>query len=361
MELGPRSLSFSALGLLTLVPLLIIVSSADPEHGRGFAQWLGEGLGVSTAARGQVERLFTRPGQALRSTTVFGIAALALFGLAFGAAVQTGYEKVWDLPPDRWWARWRHVVWLSVLTAYLFASATTTLRPEPLAGGAAASLSAVLFLWWSQHLLLGGRIRWRALLPGALATVFGLLGLRIFSALVFSPLIASNAVTYGPVGTFLVVESWLLGVGVVIFGGALLGRSLYEELPPRDTYIETTQVRTAQQTLPSPGTPHRTSPCEGRRPVAWAVRVPVECPLRGEVPSRAAAVIPPSLQGVVRLRDHGQGLLRSGRVLPVAAGRGRAGEYGRKPGHLPARQAGSAATPADGIPSDRAPCRVSGR
>lgn len=37
MELGSRSLGFSALGLLTLVPLLIIVSSADPEHGRGFA------------------------------------------------------------------------------------------------------------------------------------------------------------------------------------------------------------------------------------------------------------------------------------------------------------------------------------
>lgn len=231
MELGSRSLGFSALGLLTLVPLLIIVSSADPEHGRGFAQWLGEGLGVSTAAREQVERLFARPGQALRSTTVFGIAALALFGLAFGAAVQTGYEKVWDLPPARWWARWRHVVWLSVLTVFLFASATTTLRPEPLAGGAVASLSAVPFLWWSQHLLLGGRIRWLALLPGAVATVIGLLGLRIFSALVFSPLIASNAVAYGPVGTLLVVESWLLGVGVVIFGGALVGRLFYEEIP----------------------------------------------------------------------------------------------------------------------------------
>ncbi|MFF3929941.1 ribonuclease BN [Streptomyces hirsutus] len=231
IELGSRSLGFAALGLLTLVPLLTIVASADPEHGRGFAQWLGEGLGVSTASRAEVEQLFTRPGQALRSTTVFGLAALAAFGLSFGAAVQTGYEKVWDLPPARWWARWRHVVWLGALTGYLFLSATTTLRREPLAGGAVASLSAVLFLWWSQHLLLGGRIRWRALLPGAVATVIGLLGLRVFSGLVFSPLIASNAVTYGLVGTVLVIQSWLVGVGVVVFGGALVGRLLYEELP----------------------------------------------------------------------------------------------------------------------------------
>ncbi len=231
IELWSRSLGFAALGLLTLVPLLIIVSSADPEHGRGFAQWLGEGLGVSRASRRQVEQLFIRPGQALRTTTVFGIAALAVFGLTFGAAVQTGYEKVWDLPPARWWARWRHVVWLGVLTGYLFVSATTTLRREPLAGGAVASLSAVLFLWWSQRVLLGGRVRWRALLPGAVATVIGLLGLRVFSRLVFSPLIASNAVSYGPVGSVLVIQSWLVGVGVVVIGGALVGRLLHEELP----------------------------------------------------------------------------------------------------------------------------------
>ncbi|GAA4090025.1 hypothetical protein GCM10022233_86700 [Streptomyces shaanxiensis] len=231
IELWSRSLGFAALGFLTLVPLLIIVSSADPEHGRGFAQWLGEGLGVSRASGRQVEQLFIRPGQALRTTTAFGLAALAVFGLTFGAAVQTGYEKVWDLPPARWWARWRHVVWLGILTGYLFVSGTTTLRREPLAGGAVALLSAVLFLWWSQRLLLGGRIRWRALLPGAVATASGLLGLRIFSRLVFSPLIASNAVTYGPVGTVLVIQSWLVGVGVVVFGGALVGRLLYEELP----------------------------------------------------------------------------------------------------------------------------------
>lgn len=88
----------------------------------------------------------------------------------------------------------------------------------------------MLLLWWSQRLLLSGRIRSRALLPGAVATVIELIGLRVFSRLVFS-LIASNAVTFGPVGTALVIQSWLVRVGVVVFGGALMGRLLYEELP----------------------------------------------------------------------------------------------------------------------------------
>ncbi|MBW8705577.1 hypothetical protein MBT84_38825 [Streptomyces sp. MBT84] len=75
-ELWSRSLGFATLRFLTLVPLLIIVSSADPEHGWGFAQWLGEGLGVSTASGRQVEQLFIRPGKTLRTVTTFGIAAL---------------------------------------------------------------------------------------------------------------------------------------------------------------------------------------------------------------------------------------------------------------------------------------------
>lgn len=231
LQLSQRALGFAALGFLTLVPLLIVVSAADPDRGRGFAQWLGDGLGVSLASRQEVEQLFGRPGQAFQTTTAFGLAALAVFGLSFGAAVQSGYEKAWNLPPARWWARWRHVLWLAVLIGFLFVSATSTLWRRSPVGGLAAALSAVLFVWWSQWLLLGGRVRWRALLPGAVLTVVGLLGLRLFSRLVFSPLIASNTVTYGPFGTVLVIQSWLVGVGVIVFGGALIGRLLHEELP----------------------------------------------------------------------------------------------------------------------------------
>lgn len=230
IELGPRSLGFAALGFLTLVPLLIVVSAADPDQGRGFAQWLGDGLGVSSAAREEVGKLFARPGQVLQTTTAFGLAALAAFGLSFGAAVQSGYEKIWELSPARWYGRWRHVLWLAVLVGTLYLTATTTLWRHSPAGTLAAALSAVLFFWWSQQMLLGGRIAWSALLPGAVVSALGLLGLRVFSRLVFSPLIASSAVTYGPFGTVLVVQSWLVGVGVVVYGGALAGRLLHEEL-----------------------------------------------------------------------------------------------------------------------------------
>ncbi len=96
LELESRSPGFAALGLLTLVPLLIVVSGADPTHGRGFAQWLGDGIGVARTSREHIGQLFTRPGQAARTMTAFGVATLAVYGLSLGAAVQTGYERGWE-------------------------------------------------------------------------------------------------------------------------------------------------------------------------------------------------------------------------------------------------------------------------
>ncbi|MET9852264.1 YhjD/YihY/BrkB family envelope integrity protein [Streptomyces sp. NPDC006450] len=234
MELMHRAMGFAALGFLTLVPLLVVVAAAAPGSGSGFGRWLGQALGVTASSRERVEMLFGAADLALERTTGFGLAALAVFGLTFGSAVQTGYEKAWDLPTARWHTMWRHVIWLALLVCYL---ALLVEIPAPSVGAAGTVLGATgdligtcLFFWTSQRLLLGGRVRWRALLPSAVVTSLGLLGLRVFSQLVFSPLIASNAVTYGPFGTLLVVQSWLVGVGFVVYGGALVGRLLHEHL-----------------------------------------------------------------------------------------------------------------------------------
>ncbi|MEV6786545.1 YhjD/YihY/BrkB family envelope integrity protein [Streptomyces sp. NPDC051098] len=232
LELMHRAMGFAALGFLTLVPLLIVVAAADPASGQGFARWLGQALGVSPASEDEVGRLFGVPGAALQRTTAFGLAALVVFGLTFGSVVQTGYEKVWDLPTARWHTMWRHVVFLALLIVFLLAFVNT---PSPFHSGLGTVIGVLadligtcVFFWIAQRVLLGGRVRWSALFPGAAATAIGLLGLRIFSQLVFSPLIASNTVVYGPIGTVLVIQSWLVGVGVVVYGGAIVGRIVHE-------------------------------------------------------------------------------------------------------------------------------------
>ena len=234
LELMHRALAFAALGFVTLVPLLIVVAAADPVHGSGFAGWVVDGLGISGRPAVAVRSLFSSPRRVLSTTTGLSLASVAFFGLSFMSTVQTGYERVWKLPPSPWHHVWRQLVTLAGLIGYLLVAAQsdTLWRGSPLQPALRLVITiggALLYFWWCQRLLLGGRVGWRALLPGAVMTAAALVGLRVFSGLVFSPLIASDAADYGTIGTVLIVQSWLIGVGFTVFAGALAGHALWHE------------------------------------------------------------------------------------------------------------------------------------
>jgi membrane protein len=233
IDLMRRSMGFAAQGLVTLAPLLIVVAAIDPFHENGFAQWVTDGMSLPPRDAAPVYRLFATERAAAQAAGAVSLALLAVFGLSFVVDVQSAYEKIWRLPAPSWHALWRQAVWLGALTAYV----GLTVESGVLFGagfwesaGRIALLGAfsLVFFWWGQHFLLGGRVSWRALLPGAVATIVGLGGLRVFSWLVFDPMVVSNAEAYGAVGIVVVVESWLIGVGFVFFGGALAGRLLVE-------------------------------------------------------------------------------------------------------------------------------------
>lgn len=178
-----------------------------------------------------MSELFASRSQVLSATTALSLAALAVFGISLMAAVQNVYERLWHLRHGAWHALWRQVLGLAGLIALILIS---TWKSLPWGGGTAPTalrvtlgvLVGVLYFWWLQHVLLGSRVAWLPLLPGAVATVAAFAGLRVFSYLFFAPLIVSNAVSYGAVGTVLIVQSWLIGVGYAVYGGALVGRLL---------------------------------------------------------------------------------------------------------------------------------------
>ncbi|MFF2144733.1 hypothetical protein [Kitasatospora sp. NPDC058190] len=100
------------------------------------------------------------------------------------------------------------------VTAYLVIAAWSGVpwrrtAAQPVPRILATLIGGLLQFWWLPHLLLGRRVPWRGLLPGAAFTVATLVGLRFFSWLVFAPPLVSNAISYAAVGTVLVVQSWL--------------------------------------------------------------------------------------------------------------------------------------------------------
>ena len=228
-----RAMGFAALAILTVIPLLILVAGANSARQHGLGGWVVYGMSLTGSPADAVRRLFSAPARVLGSTSVFSAVVLSVFGVAFGGSVQAGYERIWGLHAGPWHKIWRQAVWAVALVAYIYAAATVGPMRH---GGPAETASRVVvavvlgiaFFWWGLRFLTGGRVSYLAALPGAVATMAGLAGLRVFSGLVFEPLIASNAVSYGALGSFLIVQSWLIGVGWVIYGGQLLGRWFYD-------------------------------------------------------------------------------------------------------------------------------------
>jgi membrane protein len=232
-ELMGRAMGFAALAMLTVIPLLVVVAAAGAATHHGLSVWVVYGMGLAGPASHAVVQLFTPPQRVLSTTSVFSLGLLAVFGVTFAGSVQAEFERIWGLAPGRWSTMWRQVVWLAVFVGYIYVSASvaSVTHDSPLETAIRVTVAVaggVGFFWWGLHFLLGGRISYLAALPGAVATVAFLAGLRVFSALVFEPLIIGNALTYGALGTVLIVQSWLIGVGWVVYGGQVFGRWLHE-------------------------------------------------------------------------------------------------------------------------------------
>jgi membrane protein len=238
-ELMGRAMSFAALAMLTVFPLLVVVAAASAASAasaathHGIAVWVVYGMGLTGSSARAVVQLFSAPAKVLSTTSILSLLLLAVFGVTFAGSVQAGFERVWGLPAGPWHKIWRQAVWLIVFIAYIYAAAsvgavTHHVPAETVSRVSVAIVLGILFFWWGLRFLVGGRVSYLTALPGAMVTVAFLAGLRAFSALVFEPLIVTNAVTYGALGTVLIVQSWLIGVGWVVYGGQLFGRWFHD-------------------------------------------------------------------------------------------------------------------------------------
>jgi membrane protein len=232
-ELMHRAFGFAALAILTVIPLLIVVAAANPTPHRGLGAWVVYGMGLTGSSADAVTRLFSAPARVLGTTSVFSALVLGVAGVSFAGSAQAGFERIWGLPAGPWHKIWRQAVWLAALVAYIYVEATVgtvTHRglAETVSRLAVAAVLGIAFFWWGLRFLVGGRVSYLAAMPGAMATIVCLGGLRVFSSVVFEPLIARNAVTYGALGTVLIVQSWLIGVGWVVYGGQLFGRWFHD-------------------------------------------------------------------------------------------------------------------------------------
>ena len=234
VEFVDRSIALAAKAFVSLFPLLAVSAALSPPAvGESILASMASRFGLTGRSLELVQEAFTTTDRIRASTSVVGIVLTVLFAVSFTTALQRCYLRVWRRPPRRSLRdRQRGFVWLALMLAFLamLGSVSRVLTGPP---GTLVSLllglgGATLLWWWTAHSLLRGDVRWRPLLPTAVATGVGA-SVYASAASVWMPrVIAENVEQFGFIGVSLSFVTWFVGFGFLLLVSAALGPALSE-------------------------------------------------------------------------------------------------------------------------------------
>ena len=170
------------------------------------------------------------------SAVAIAIIDLFFFGLGFARVFQLVQARSWGIDlrksviADQ--ARYASVLAAMVLGVILFVLQTRALRGDPSWIGWLLDVVwlglLLLFFVWAPRLLLHHRVSARDLLPGAVFTLAGLVGLRLISSLLFTHWLNWYSSTYGAFGIIIALFFWIILEGTLLVLAAALSPALAE-------------------------------------------------------------------------------------------------------------------------------------
>ena len=238
----------AAQAFLTALPLLMTVAAFAPGWMQDLlADSLRAVLGMRGDTLDELRRVFSATGTTRNTAGAVSALVTLLSATAFSRALQAVFERCWHLPraPIRA-AVWRWLLWLVVWLACLLIQAPLrdAFGAGAVPGVLLSVLSATLLWWWSQHLLLGGWIGWRSLLPGALLAGSGTVLLSLAARVLMPTAMERSLDEFGPLGPVFTFLSWLIAVFLVAVSGLALGEYVASTTWYRTSALHPTITRT---------------------------------------------------------------------------------------------------------------------
>ena len=229
-----RAMALAAQAFSALIPLLIVSSAViSREEGESFADDLIDRFDLSGSAADSVELAFTSSQTVEDSISILGLLLLIFAGLSFTRGLQRLYEGAYGLPSRGYRNTPWGLAWLALIALY------ATLRPV-LAGvfndgavRASVSLALAAGAWTiTPYLLLGRRLDWRRLVPGAILAAVGMTALGASSVIWLPETISSSAEQFGAIGVAFALLSWVVGAAFVLVAAATGGAVISERRRP---------------------------------------------------------------------------------------------------------------------------------
>jgi membrane protein len=248
LDLDTHALALCAQQVLCTAPLIVAMSAVLQRlTGRGAGYFMTRFFGLYGDSADGVTRLFRRTAPTISTPTlVFAMITALVFTTSVAAVQQRAFELIWTLPRvigvRSYFRQLAWVVMLGVYSAVMLLLgrlgrelAESIGRPGLLAVALMQGGGTFLFYWWSQRWLLGARITWRALLPGAISVGIGTTILFRLTRVIMPGQISWQVHAYGLIGGVFVLSVWLMILCVVVFAGVLLGALIAERRADRAT------------------------------------------------------------------------------------------------------------------------------
>ena len=230
MEGVDRAIVLAAQAFTALFPLLIVYGSFQSGSGGAeTAQQLIDRFDLDQSSAETVRTLF-EAGPEDTQFQLIGVLFVFLSALSFTRAAQRLYERAWQLPRVGLWGTGWGILWLAAMLVWL--SAQPVLSGDldgPLA--VTASLVSGCLVWLgTPYLLLGRRIAWRRLVPGAILTAVAMSAVGVGSAVAMPRILTQGAEEFGTIGVAFALISWLTAIAFALMTAAAAGAVLTEEI-----------------------------------------------------------------------------------------------------------------------------------
>jgi membrane protein len=221
INLLDRSLALGAQAFSALIPLMIVIESAQPGDDSVADDLVGRfDLRGDTA---EVVRDAFTATDGETSVTALSLVVLVVSVLSFTRRLQRLYEETWELEPRGMRGTGSGLLWIACFAVYGTLHPTLDQFVGRFGGVALSLLGAFVVGLFTPYLLLGRRLHWRRLVAQAALTAAGLAALGIWSAIYMPRAIESSASAYGSIGVAFAMLTWLWGIGIVLVVAAVFG------------------------------------------------------------------------------------------------------------------------------------------
>jgi membrane protein len=234
VQVVDRGVALGAQAFSAIFPLMIVYGALVPfAQAHDFAEQLIKRLHLTGAAARSVSEAVSPPASVAHSVTVLGVLLVLVSALSFARALQRLYELSYKLPTVGIRGTPWHLLWIALIPIYI------TLRPlvAGIAGGLWHAVGSLLLgsLAWlaTPYVLLGRRMPWRRLLPGAVLAGIGMTALGVVSLVYLPHAVSSSSSRYGTIGVAFALLGWLVLTGFVLVGTATGGAVALEWLQAR--------------------------------------------------------------------------------------------------------------------------------